>query len=186
MLHEVEGDLFKSSEKYIVHQCNCITTRAAHLAYHMFKRFPYSDVYTPRNGLGDKLHADLLMGNMDEPPTPQTMEMIRQEDVPGEILIRGNGDDQRYVIAILGQYYPGFVRYADSEKDGVKARQRYFRSGLRQIAKIPSLESIAFPYKIACGAAGGDWDIYYKMLKDFSENSVPEAEVYIYRLPGME
>jgi len=186
MLHEIEGDLFESPEKYIVHQCNCVTTRAAHLAYHMFKRYPYSDVYTPRSGFGDKLHADLLLGNIDEAPSPQTIEMMRQEDVPGDILIRGNGKDQRYVIAILGQYFPGFVRYADSEKDGFKARQRYFRSGLRKIAQIPSLESIAFPYGIACGAAGGDWQTYYRMLQDFAENLVPSAKVYIYRLPGAE
>jgi len=100
MLHEIEGDLFESPEKYIVHQCNCVTTRAAHLAYHMFKRFPYSDVYTPRHGFGDQHHADLLMENIDA--NPQTAAMLRQEDVPGNILIRGNGEDQRYVIALLG------------------------------------------------------------------------------------
>ena len=186
MLHEIEGDLFESPERYIVHQCNCITTRAAHLAYHMFKRYPYSDVYTPRNGFGDKAHADLLMGNMDDAPTPQTMEMLRQEDIPGDILIRGNGEDQRLVIAILGQYYPGFVRYADSEKDGYKARQGYFRSGLAKIAEIPSLESVAFPYKIGCGAAGGDWETYHRMLQHLAEHLEGQAEVYIYRLPGME
>ena len=186
MLHEIEGDLFKSPEKYIVHQCNCVTTRAAHLAYHMFKQYPWSDVYTPRNGFGDKVHADLLMGNMDEPPSPQTEAMLRTEDVPGDILIRGDGEDQRYVIAVLGQYYPGFVRYADSEKDGFKARQKYFHSGLWKMAQIPSLESVAFPYGIGCGAAGGDWDTYYKIIQNFAEYLDGKAEVFIYRLPGVE
>lgn len=177
MLNEIEGDLFKSPEKYIVHQCNCVTTRAAHLAYHMFKQFPWSDVYSPRDGFGDKHHADSLMKDIDD--------VKPYHDIPGDILIRGNGKDQRYVIAILGQYYPGFVRYTDSEKDGIKARQKYFHQGLWKIAQIPSLESVAFPYGIGCGAAGGDWQTYHKIIQNFADYLDGTAEVYIYRLPGV-
>ena len=180
MLHEIEGDLFESPEKYIVHQVNCTTTRAAHLAYHMFKRFPYSDVYTSRNGFGDQHHADLLMEDIDA--NPQTAAMLRQEDIPGDILIRGNGEDRRYVIAILGQYYPGFVRYANSEKDGVRARQKYFHQGLWKIAQIPSLESVALPWKIGCSAAGGNWNTYYKILQNFAKYLEGKADVFVYKL----
>lgn len=178
MLHSVKGDLFESKEKYIVHQCNCVTTRAAHLAYHMFKQFPYADVYSPRAGKGgDAAHVDSVLD-------PEA-ELQPYEDKPGDIIIRGNGEDQRYVIALLGQYFPGFVRYPDSKKDGVKARQKYFYDGLWKIAQIPSLESVAFPYGIGCGAAGGDWDIYYKILQNFAEYLDGTADVYIYRLDGV-
>lgn len=178
MLHSVKGDLFESKEKYIVHQCNCVTTRAAHLAYHMFRRFPYADVYSPRalHG-GDKKHAEDLMKHPDD--------VVPQRDTPGDIIIRGNGEDQRYVIALLGQYFPGFPKYPDSKKDGAKARQKYFYQGLWKIANIPSLESVAFPYGIGCGAAGGDWDIYYKILQNFAEYLDGTADVYIYRLDGV-
>lgn len=163
MLHSVEGDLFESKEKYIVHQANCVTTRAAHLAYYMFKRFPYSDVYSCREGQAGG----------------------RLEDAPGDIIIRGNGEDQRFVIALLGQYFPGLVRYPSSKKDGIKARQRYFHQGLWKIAQIPSLESVAFPYGIGCGAAGADWETYYKILENFAKHLDGRAEVYVYNLEGV-
>ncbi len=45
MIKEVIGDILDCNETYIVHQCNCVTVTAAGLAYHIFKRFPESDVY---------------------------------------------------------------------------------------------------------------------------------------------
>ena len=152
MFKVVENDLFTSKEKYIVHQVNCVTIKASYLAYHMFKRFPHSDVYSFRS----------------------------HKDVPGDIIIRGDGEGQRYVIALLGQYFPGSVRYFNSKKDGIKARQNYFYQGLWKIAQIPSLESVAFPHGIGCGVAGGDWDTYYRILQNFAEYLKDTADVYIY------
>ncbi len=175
MLHSVKGNLLASKEKYIVHQCNCVTTRAAHLAHSIFKRFPYSDIYSPRDGKdGDTAHVDSTL-NPEAALKPY-------EDKPGDIIIRGNGDDQRYVIALLGQYFPGFARYPDSKKDGVKARQQYFYQGLLKIAQIPSLKSIAFPYGIGCGAAGGDLAVYSKMIWSFAKHLEGKSEVYVYHL----
>ena len=156
MLHVVNGDLLNSNEQYIVHQCNCVTTTAAYLAHAIFEKFPYSDVYSARV----------------------------TNDTPGNILIRGDGKDQRYIIALFGQYFPGFPKYADSSKDGVKARQKYFHQGLLKIAKIPSLQSVAFPYGIGCGAAGGNWDIYSRIIMNFANYLNDKVEVYIYHLDG--
>ncbi len=44
--------------------------------------------------------------------------------------------------------------------------------------------SIALPYKIGCGLAGGDWNIVYKIIQDIFENS--EIKVVIYKLEGVE
>jgi len=43
-----QGDLTKSDATYLVHQCNCVTTRGMGLAYTMFKVFPQADVYSTR------------------------------------------------------------------------------------------------------------------------------------------
>jgi hypothetical protein len=45
--------------------------------------------------------------------------------------------------------------------------------------KIEKLESIAFPWRIGCGAAGGNWEKYMKMIEGFSE--YVDGEVLIYR-----
>jgi O-acetyl-ADP-ribose deacetylase (regulator of RNase III) len=152
----VEGNLFDSDAQYIVHQCNCITWASAHLAGEVFRHYPWSDIYTQRKGTDYR-------------------------DTPGEIIIRGNGKDQRYVIAVLGQYYPGKPRYPNSKLDGAEARKGYFFSGLKKIIEIPGLKSIAFPWGIGCGAAGGDWNFYHELIKKFAA-AIPTVDVRIYHL----
>ena len=160
----VKGDLLDSNAKYIAHQCNCVTSRAAHLAKDVFDRFPWADIYTDR-----------AKYDREELPLPN--------EQPGDIVIRGNGNDERYVINILGQYYPGMVSYPNSSKDNYEARQKYFEKALCKIVKVEDLESIAFPYKIGCGAAGGDWAVYKGLIELFATKT--GADVYIVRLEGV-
>jgi O-acetyl-ADP-ribose deacetylase (regulator of RNase III) len=155
----VEGDLFKSKAKYIVHQCNCVTWTAAHLAKDMFAKFPYADVYSPRKE-GD------------------------YRDTPGDIIVKGNGQDERFVIAILGQVYPGRPRVSVAN-DQFDFRTRYFFEGLKKIAAIDGLESVAFPWGIGCGAAGNNWEKYHKLIDKLADHLGDKAKVYIYKLPGM-
>ena len=175
MIHIIDGDLFDTDAKYLVHQVNCCTTKAAHLAYDVFKRYPYADVYSCRDKSNQFGWSSDEIGN----------EGPYQTDTPGDILIRGNGQDQRYVIGLLGQFYPGRPRYPDSTFDGFKARADYFYQGLLKIGEIKNLESVAFPYQIGCGAAGGDWGLYSKILKNFAahleDRTTNKAKVLIYR-----
>lgn len=141
MIDIVQGDLLDAKEKYIAHQCNCITKKAAHLAAYVFDKCPYADIYTGRT-------------------TP---------DKPGTIIIKGDGDSKRFVINMLGQYYPGSPKYPNSTLDGPAIREKYFYHCLLRVAKIKDLESIAFPYKIACGAAGGNWKKYFGNINNFAK-----------------
>jgi O-acetyl-ADP-ribose deacetylase (regulator of RNase III) len=139
MIEIINGDLLDSKEKYIVHQTNCVSQKSAHLAKQVFNKFPYADVYTNRVS----------------------------PDLPGSIKIKGDGINQRFVINLFGQYFPGAPKYPESTLDGYKARQGYFYKGLLNIAKIIDLDSIAFPMGIGCGAAGGDWEYYYGTIINF-------------------
>lgn len=160
MIEIISGDLFNSTEKYIVHCCNCITKRSAHLAKTVFQHYPYADVYSAR----------------------------KNADVPGTIIVKGNGEDQRFVIALFGQYYPGSPKFQESMLDGKKARERYFHKALMAVARIPNLESIAFPDHIACGAAGGNWEYYLGTISNFARHVEEQqgARVVIYKLEGEE
>jgi O-acetyl-ADP-ribose deacetylase (regulator of RNase III) len=149
------GDLLSAPEQYIAHQCNCVTSRGAHLAKAMFNRFPYADIYSSRTD-------------------PDTL---------GTIVVRGDGQAQRFVINMLGQFYPGRVKYPHSTKDGYKTRQNAFAQCLVRIAEIPDLQSIAFPYMIGCGAAGGDWQIYRAILAKWSKTV--DAEIVVYKLEDL-
>jgi O-acetyl-ADP-ribose deacetylase (regulator of RNase III) len=152
----INGDLFDATEQYICHQCNSVTTVGANLAQSMFKRFPHADIYSCRK----------------KPHIPEDFEL------PGNIIIRGDGKTQRYVINIIGQYYPGPSKYPNSSRDGWSVRQAAFQTCLDKIAKIPGLKSVAFPWKIGCGAAGGDWIVYRKMIKTFAEKTGVKVRVY--------
>ena len=157
-LKVIEGDLFDSTEQYLCHQCNVISQRAAHLAQSVFNRFPYSNIYAERDGSGPKPGQEL-----------------------GDIIIRGNGKNERLIINMLAQFYPGKTKYPNSPKDGIATRKSAFQMCLNKITDIPALQSIAFPFGIGCGAAGGDWLVYRKMIKNFAEEV--EIPVRIYRLP---
>jgi len=157
----IEGDLLESEAQFIAHQCNCVSSSAAHLSRAVFERFPYSDIYSPR-------------ASVDKENRP----IIGEE--PGKIVIKGDGSDERYIINIMGQLFPG-MKFPDSSKDGTRAREGFFKEALSRIAQIPNLKSIAFPWCIGCGAAGGDWDKYLTMLIEFA-SEVEDTEVVIIKL----
>ena len=104
----VAGDLLNSQEKYIAHQCNCLTQSSAGTARAIFDKFPHSDTYTDRT----------------------------EPDKPGLIKILGDGVNQRYVINMFGQYYPGKPKYPNSTLDGQIAREKYFHQCLLRVARI--------------------------------------------------
>ncbi len=160
------GDLLESEEKYIIHQCNCVSINGGGLAYHLFKKFPYADVYSERDS-----------GETNEKGYP----ILLYKDQPGTIKIKGDGLEKRLVINAFSQYYPG-GQNTYSNDDTLK-RLEYFQSCLDEVKKIKDLESIAFPYEYGCGIAGGNWSIYKKMIIDFAIDV--DASVKIYKLPNL-
>ena len=154
MYSQITGNLLEHNAQYIAHQCNCVTNRSAHLSKAVFTRFPYADVYCLRT----------------------------QPDTLGTIKIKGNGKDKRWVINMFGQYFPGKCKYPNGSKDNPKLREESFQKCLDKISEIEDLESIAFPWGIGCGAAGGDWKNYEKMISSFAKKNFL-TDVYIVRLP---
>ncbi|HEX4375353.1 MAG TPA: hypothetical protein VHZ50_18755 [Puia sp.] len=155
MIKTIIGDLLEANEKYILHQTNCLSTGfAAGLAYYLFQKFSYADCYSDRTSPSE----------------------------PGAIDIRGNGIDQRYVVNLMGQYAPGSF-HDDFPRDTQAIRQKYFHKALIRLAKIPNLESVAFPYSVGCGIAGGNWQWYLGTIKNFAQyiEESQEATVSIYQ-----
>jgi O-acetyl-ADP-ribose deacetylase (regulator of RNase III) len=158
MLETVNRSILDADEQYIVHQLNCVTNHAAGLALAIFQRFPYADVYSQR----------------EYPHTPTSDEQ------PGNIIVCGNGEDQRFVVGIYGQYYPGKSKYPDGKRDGILVREIAFNSGLQKIAYIPGIQSVAFPIGIGCRLAGGDWSTYERMISDWAAAQPIKTTMYKY------
>jgi len=158
MIEIITGDLLEATEQYIAHQTNTISNGGAGgIARVIFDKYPYADCYLSR----------------------------AKQDQAGTIDIRGNGSDQRLIINMHAQIYPGSPRYPDSNLDGTLAREKYFHQCLLRIAKIPDLESIAFPWKIGCGLGGGIWAHYLGTLTNFAHYvEKMGVKVVIYRRDG--
>jgi O-acetyl-ADP-ribose deacetylase (regulator of RNase III) len=161
----VQGDILESDAKYIVHQCNCVSASAGGLAGFLFEKYPYSDIYQERIQ-SNTIHK------------------------PGDLYIRGNGKDQRYVINAMAQVGPGEPRPNRKIKDfwhyipdSAQARETYFSRCLQKIALIDNLETVAFPWKIGCGLAAGDWNRYLAVLEHFattlSRRKLNQAQVIL-------
>jgi len=159
----IRGDVRQSEARFIVHQVNSVTSTAAGLAAQIFRLFPWADIYSPR--------ARAL-----RPYRP------RPEELPGQIIVRGDGESERFVINLVGQFYPGKPKNPDSERDGYAARERAFAEALARVLEIPDLKSVAFPSGIGCGLAGGDWKRYRAMIEQFASRT--QARVLIYEYPG--
>lgn len=150
VLKVVIGNILSSNEQYVAHQCNCVTSYAAGLAKLIFTKWSYSDCY-----------------------------MIRWEnDVPGTIDIRGNGKENRYIINMFGQYNPGKPQEEDDPKDGFQARKKYFIDCMKLIGDLKP-QSVALPWAVGCGLAGGDINFYNKVIDKFAES----YNIVLYKLP---
>lgn len=149
MIEIIKGDILKSDKKYIVHQTNCTSQTGLGLAKTLFQEFPHANIY-------------------------KTRQIDNRKDTPGTIIISGNED--RYIINLMGQYIPGQT----TARETAAMREKWFQEGLDEMLTIKDPESFAFPYKIGCGLAGGDWNIYKEMIDEFAKKT--EASVTIYQL----
>lgn len=89
----------------------------------------------------------------------------------GKISVHGK------VINMYAQYNPG--RATNSKLDNPEVRQKAFMNCLREIYRLKP-NSVAFPYGIGCGLAGGSWEDYLEMLLllDFNSN----IDIVVYKL----
>ena len=90
-------------------------------------------------------------------------------DVPGTIKVCGR------IINLFGQLYPSTPKY---DIDTAEHRLKWFESGLEAISKIENIESVAMPYNIGCGLAGGTWRDYLRLIEKFA--TTVEVSLYNY------
>ena len=161
------GDVLKATEEYIVHQCNCITTRGGGLAMMIAQKFPYAAPYVHRR------------------PYPGRFPRCLPEDEakPGTIQVwRGEEEGQPAFIGLFAQYKGGEC----DERETTGQREIWFKECLESLEEdVIDLQSLAFPYRIGCGIAGGNWRAYEGMIKSWAEKH-PGITVAIYKLEEEE
>ncbi len=157
-----------ASEEIIVQQCCCTAVRPHGLSETLAVAFPHGNAYAKRRPIRARVNC----------ATPED----RSE--PGTIDILGDGITKRKIACLYGQYAmgkPGKYHSDHGVSDSATDRLAFFASGLQHLAEAAPA-SVAFPFKIGCGLAGGNWKLYEAMLTTFAENN-PGITVAIYTLP---
>ena len=82
-----------------------------------------------------------------------------------------NTHDDKIIANCFGQKRPGFGKQTD---------YKALRTCLKAVEEFANQNkfSVAIPYKIGCGLAGGDWNIVEKIIKDIFEMSPIQATIY--------
>lgn len=145
------GDITECNADIIAHQTNCYFVMGAGVALAIKRKWPI--VYEKYKQLGDseKKKSYKWLG------TCQLVEI----------------DQNRYVANLFGQDECGggqcFTDY-DALKEALEELRRY--------VNYSGLKTIAFPWKIGCGLAGGDWDIVKPMIEDIFKDLDVEIQYW--------
>ena len=153
IIHKV-GDICDAKESFIVHQVNCVSKGSAGLAKQLFARFPWANLYAS-NWSRRVGRAIIFYG---------------QDGKPG-------------IINLCGQYLPGRPRRGETKEQ----RLKWFTLALNSVTDSTTWReknlSLAVPFGIGCGLAGGDWNDYYPVLQEFAKNN-PTVKVVVYTYNG--
>lgn len=162
IITEIRGNLLDAKERYIAQQCNCVTVRPHGLSKSIAERWSHGDVYSARSA--------------------RSRNTAQEPDAPGSVVITEGAPDEPVLLHMMAQWTPSkpcsYSRYYPATyKDTVENRQAWFLQCLQALEEhVPHDETIAMPFRIGCGLAGGNWTEYRKMLEDTS------CKVKLYRL----
>lgn len=156
------GDLLTANVNVIVQQSNCLTTHSHGLSAAIKKTLNIDPYECRKESNVKNIAIPLNRGK------PGTIQMFKTKTTPN------------YVCCLFGQYQPGkinkYPKYTRvTKKDGIletnRQREAWFKEGLDKLKEWVlknEVKSIAFPYKIGCGLAGGKWQNYYIMIINFA------------------
>jgi O-acetyl-ADP-ribose deacetylase (regulator of RNase III) len=157
----VNGNLLDATADYIVQQCCCTALKPSGLSKAIADKWPEANPYKNRRRY------------------KYNWAVAEDRPQPGTIATYG-----RVVCAFaqVCQGKPG--AYKDplglDQNDSAANRADYFAKCLEAILDLKPA-SVAFPYKIGCGLAGGSWHIYEDIIKKWSDKN-PSIQVTLYKL----
>lgn len=195
-------------DKHIIcQQNNCVAVKSHGLSETIFKVFPFANIYEERrrsslpvkrkaeNGTldnyfpvkkhkldnGTSSQSPVILNSASKSKTPVKLPNVPNRGTPGVIEFRQQ--DNVIVANMLAQYYTGKGDRFGNTDTSVQ-REQWFSECLEHLKAyvVDNLHqqrvSVAFPWQIGCGLAGGNWDRYLTMLMEFAQQ-VPEVRVVL-------
>jgi O-acetyl-ADP-ribose deacetylase (regulator of RNase III) len=176
MAIHIKGDLLIIQVDVIVQQCNCLTVRPYGLSSSIASKLDVN-LYKYRKSMGKK-----------------NLAIPEDRGTPGQcIIFATNVNGPKYVACLLAQFAPGKAKCYHSEitqqhgyVDSYDQREQWFQQSLNHLKVFVinySFKTIAFPFAIGCGLAGGNWKNYAKMIDNFAKDLTPKGvKVYVVKL----
>lgn len=169
-LQIIDGDLTTCSADCIVQQCNCLSI------------IPYGLAMD----IKQKLNIDPYGRRRRETKNCAVKE--DRDQVGTTTIFRRKSGIPRYVACLFAQFAPGkpeiYFREITAGSDTEANRRRWFVKCLfdlsEQLQDLPDVKSVAFPYLIGCGLAGGDWKSYNDMILKWAGKHL-HLQVYLVR-----
>lgn len=153
MVNIKSGDIFDSGANIICHQTNCLGVMGAGLALQIKRRYP--DVFT---------RYKAYCGLAKSP----------KELLGTSLLIPVS--ERQYIANCFGQ-----VAYGRTSPQTDYAALKKALTEVRTFAEEHGGLSVAIPFRIGCGLAGGQWHIVKKLIDEVFGNS--SITVTIWYLP---
>ena len=138
MVYNVYGDIFNCKEDIIGHQTNCRGRMGSGIAKEIRARYPSAYYKYVEHCKVCKYDSALLLGSM---------------------LIVPTGHGNHHIANLFGQNYYGTDK-PYTEEWALESALKQLKLCARQ-AKL----SIALPYHIGCGRAGGNWNNIYAIIE---------------------
>ena len=154
MIEYKKGNIFDGDENIICHQTNCLGIMGGGIALQVKNLYPevYKEYSELCNEYKEQNNITSLLGYTQFVET----------------------NDGKYIANCFGQFQVGF---------GTRQTEYMaLQSCLEQVYKKASQEglSVAIPYKIGCGLAGGNWSVVEDMIKKIFDKSSVICVIYEY------
>ncbi len=159
MLNYYSGDIFHSDADIICHQVNCQGVFGRGMAGQVKKMFPEVE---KTYKIITKQWQDQAMGKTSELLGRVSAQPVKK-------------DGKWFLIANLyGQ--------DDYGKNGVYTDYKALEQAMEEIRNFVEVrkkqEKVAFPYKIGCGYAGGDWEAVKKIIERVFDGYEGEVQIW--------
>jgi len=177
------GDLVDTDVDIIVQQCNCLTITAHGLSQHIKDRLKV-DPYGHRKRLTGRKNCAVK----DDRTTVGTIKLYHLKN-----------RRPSYVACLFAQFSPSkpgsyyhdiIAEHQDPIThqpitDDAEQRIIWFKRCLNSLSSWMiklNCKTVAFPYQIGCGLAGGSWNLYEKMITEWANDNQDNFKVFFVKL----
>ena len=158
MIKVIDGDLFDSTARFIVHQVNCQGKMGSGVALQVKQKFPH--VYDEYR----KICSNDMLGNIQiVPVNPKYIGIPSGSLVP---------DNKQFIINAFAQDKYGYDGKLYTSIDALQSCFNKICSKLWE-KNCNWNASVAMPYKIGCCRGGADWNKVFQIIqRTFKNNNI--------------